>query len=99
DGRRILHASYNKLLVSNLETGDKLEFEAPGDILCAAFSPDSKSVVYGGWHQPVLSWDLEPKKERWRFGGPNNVVIDLAITPNGGGVLISERDSSTLRLL
>ena len=49
-----------------------------------------------------MLWDLESKKARRLFGGPQDVVFALAFTPDGKQVLASHRDyhegPSTLRL-
>src|SRR5438105_11796416 len=54
----------------------------------------SKSLVYGGWHQPVLLYDLETGKVVQRFESNDNVIFAVAIRPGGKEIITAHRDSS-----
>jgi RNA polymerase sigma factor (sigma-70 family) len=53
------------------------------------FLPDSKTLLTSGYGDELIQWDLITGKERRRLGEGMANASDLALTPNGGAVVVS----------
>ena len=54
-----------------------------GAVTCLAFTPDSRSLLSGGWDETVRSWDLLGARPPLTLKWPVGRVSSLAIAPDG----------------
>lgn len=66
-----------------------------GAVTCAAFSPNGKLILTGGWDNTVRLWDLESGEEMYRLDNHQDYVNSLAFSPNGKLILTGSSDGTT----
>jgi WD40 repeat protein len=62
------------------------------NVLCVAFSPDGRHIVYGGDGNTAVLLDVATGKEVWRFAGFGDAVLNLAFSPNGRQIIAAGQD-------
>ena len=65
-------------------------------LLCAAFSPDAKTLAVAGRNSIIRLWDVAKRKERVSWRGHVREVIFLTFAPDGG-FLVSAGYDNTVR--
>src|SRR5216683_5571144 len=61
---------------------------------CAAFSPDSKTLVSGGSDRTIRLWEVATGREIWHYLGQERAVYSVAFSPNGKMVASGSADST-----
>lgn len=64
-----------------------------GNVRCAVFTPDAKSVISGSEDQTVRIWDVAEAKELRQLMNPQTPIWGLAISPRGTTVVTTGADN------
>jgi WD40 repeat protein/serine/threonine protein kinase/DNA-binding XRE family transcriptional regulator len=88
----------SEMLLWDLSTGKLLRrYPIDGGAHAVAFHPDNGTVLVGGITGILKNLDLETGEILHTFTGHNEIIPDVAITPNGRYAVSASRDK-TLRL-
>jgi WD40 repeat protein len=95
DGKRLLSVGPDATLrIWNVETGKELR-RIGAKACCAAFSPDGKRIVFGGYlDETVRIWDTETDKELRRYEGRTSFVTSVAFFPDGKRIASTSGDGT-----
>ncbi len=63
-----------------------------------AFSPDSKTLIYGSNHGIIRIWDINKNQEKMIFGGNGDSTYSVSVSPDGK-TLASYNSDGTVRIL
>jgi WD40 repeat protein len=98
DGKRLLSAtaSDRTLRLWDVETGKELKRIQDTNAYCAAFSPDGKRIVSGGYwsDNTVRVWDIETGKELCKYEGHTGPVCSVAFFPDGKRIASASVDGT-----
>lgn len=89
DGKRMLTATQNRLMVWDVANGGKVaEFTQHADTISHAhFSPDSKRVLSGAYDGSIFIWDAETGKELLNLSRHQGYITVVEFSPDGRLVL------------
>jgi WD40 repeat protein len=76
-------------------TFDHVEHTLSQRIVCAAFSPDGRSIATGQYESVVL-WETATGKTRGYFNGHKGVISSVAFAPDGKTLASGSRDGTAL---
>ena len=63
-----------------------------------AFSPDSKTLIYGSNHGIIRIWDINKNQKKMIFGGNGDSTYSVSVSPDGK-TLASYNSDGTVRIL
>ncbi|HZY84054.1 MAG TPA: sigma-70 family RNA polymerase sigma factor [Gemmataceae bacterium] len=100
DGKLLAFCLQEPVLpVLDVATGKEVRrFEVAGDGVSAlAFSPDGKTVAWGGWREgTVYLGEIATGRERHRFVGHRGRVLSLAFAADGRALVSGTEDTTAL---
>jgi WD40 repeat protein len=96
DGKQLLSSSFDGTLrIWDVETGKELRRFTSASLHCAAFSPDRKRIVSGGYlDKTVRVWDAETGKELRMYEGHSASVSAVAFFPDGKRIVSTSYDGT-----
>jgi hypothetical protein len=69
----------------------------PGATSALAFSPDSRTIAWGGWYGgPVVLWEIATNQQRRRFSGHLGRIHSLVFSPSGKFLASGSEDTTAL---
>lgn len=96
DGRTAISCEQDGMLIEwDLETGEEIRRLGPHASLRTRIvvSPDGTLAMTSGMDDSLMLWDLETGQLVRRSGG-HGVMMDLAISPDGGSILAGSSDTT-----
>jgi WD40 repeat protein len=89
DGKRVLAGGEEgQLRYSDLDTDRTLWVsDAGAKIRCIGWLPDVRQAITGGYDSILRLWDLDACRELRRFEGHQDMVMSLAIAPDGSRLI------------
>lgn len=96
DGRSAISCEQDGMLIEwNLETGEEIRRFGPHASLRTriVISPDGKLAMTSGMDGSLMLWNLESGQLVRRSSG-HGVMMDLAISPDGGSILAGSSDTT-----
>jgi WD40 repeat protein/DNA-binding SARP family transcriptional activator len=98
NGRTAISCEQDGMLIEwNLETGEEIRRLGPHASLRTRIvvSPDGRLAMTSGMDGSLMLWDLETSQWVRRSSG-HGVMMDLAISPDGGSILAGSSDTTIL---
>ena len=89
-----LRAQVEALLSSSERAGSFLNRPAVDQVLCAAFSSDSKRIVSGGLDDKVHVWDATTSKDLRQYDGHTSAVTSVTFFPDGKRIASASQDGT-----
>jgi RNA polymerase sigma factor (sigma-70 family) len=100
DGRLLAFGSQGRFLsVLKVDTGKEVRrFEhLPDGVSAVAFSPDGRSLAWGGWNDPTVHLiELSTASERHRFNGHQGRILALHFSRDGKVLISGGNDGTAL---